>query len=205
MTEKKIIETFYKAIDCLIFEYQKNAFNFLYERDLQSLLFAKLYNFLSGDLIEIKGGYVSAYYPGPIISIKTIPVKSEYPVTQRFDVAILDSNNIKHFDQKEASEKGWKSDPFWCQPVRAAAEIKYYQLGQPLVQKVKGVENDLNKLREYSVKYPRFLGILIIFLQCESLDQDAFLSGQTEWRDENPEVGIFKYVVTPSKTKKYFV
>lgn len=205
MTKMKIIENFYKAIDLLVFEYQKNPFNFLYEKDLQSLLFSNLYSLLSGDSIEINGGYFSANYPGPILKIKTNPVKSEYPVTKRFDVAILDPNNVKHFNQKEASEKGWKSDPFWDQPVRAAAEIKYYQLGQSLVQKVKGVELDRAKLRKYFAQFSHFLGILIVFLQSESLKRDPFCGDQIVSVDEYPEVGLLQYVVTPSKVEKYFV
>lgn len=62
-------------------EYQRNVFNFLFERDLQSLLFSTAYRHFAAESIRMDGGYhgESAYNGKRYID--TIPIKCKYPTS----------------------------------------------------------------------------------------------------------------------------
>lgn len=196
------LDILHDALRNAIHEYQQSPFNFLYERDLQALVFAILYQGFSASRIRINGGYHPGHYGGNDY-IETVPVKSEYPNDWAFDIAIIDGESVENFDPVKARERGWLNDPFWNQPVRAAIEIKYCQLGESVRRKVASVGVGVAKLLEYRDKFPGrpFLGIALAFVQSDALNAKAFCVGQPLPQQGNPPAtGVFRHVVSPSQS-----
>jgi hypothetical protein len=197
---------FHKGIAECLAEYQRAPFNFLFERDLQAILFSSCYRALAGERIRMEGGYhpVAAY--GGQSGIDTIPVKCEYPNSRVFDVALIDGSRLESYDQEVRRQRAWKNDRFWNQHVRAAVEVKYYQLGDILRVKAAGFEKDVKKLMTYAEESPAspFLGIALLFVQSNTLECAKFGVGRPlDSSDSPPEAGIFRYVVTPSSVRRF--
>ncbi len=195
------------SIEDFVSEFQRNVFNFLFERDLQSLLFSTAYHHFAAERIRMHGGFHGEKAYGGKSYIDTIPVKCEYPTSQVFDIALIDSDAVQHCDTALWKQRGWKNDKFWDQPVRAAIELKYYQLGDRIGHKVGVYEADIEKLKRYFHEKPQnlFLGIALICIQTEGLDASPFRVGEAYKQDEPfPQMGVFRYVVTPSSTRMYF-
>jgi hypothetical protein len=122
-------DALHRGIAGLVERYQKNPFDFLYERDLQGMLFALLVKEFEGKSVSMRGGYWPSSDYGEGDTVSTVPVKCEY---HNFDIAIIDPDSVEHFSNKTDWEsRGWKNDRFWRQPVCAAVELKYCQLGDP--------------------------------------------------------------------------
>lgn len=195
------IAFFHKGISSAILRFQKNPFDFLYERDLQGLLFSSLLDAFSGHVIEMNGGYHSVGAYGDVCTIQTVPIKCEYPGNEKFDVALLDHEALRVFDHRIAREEGWKNDVFWNQPVRAAVEIKYCQLNDNLRHRRDGVNSDIEKLRKYSQSRERpFLGISILFIQPANINLSTFIDGNE--MNDDPIEGITKYIVSQKEYRK---
>lgn len=199
------IQYFHEGLYMTVNEFQKNPFNFLYERDLQAYLYKTLYDKFTTQTIKITGGYhndISGLYDD-MNQITTNPVKCEYPISQIFDIAlIVDESRVRHFDSIEKEKKNWKNDTFWDQPVKAAIEIKYFQIGDKLYRKRNEVEKDIKKLNSYVDKSrePQFLGISLLFIQSEkwkSKELKKFYFGKILLSDSFPRAGIYQYIVTP--------
>jgi hypothetical protein len=156
------------------------------------------------------GGYHGAGAYGGKDYIETFPVKCEYPRSRVFDVALIDARSLESFDRAVWKQRGWRNDRFWDQPVRAAIEIKYYQLGDSPRLKRVAVEGDVAKLHQYLDDHPHceFLGIALLCIQsdklAETLDSLPFC-GDTPKADNGPSptAGVFRYVVTPSSVKRF--
>jgi hypothetical protein len=198
------INILHQGIRELIHRFQRHPFDFLYEADLQAILFALLVNQFEDERITMNGGYPgnAGAYNG---FIRTVPVKCEYPGSQRFDISIIDPGAIRHFDSKTALDLGWKNDPFWEQGVRAAVEIKYCQLGDKERRRCAEVECDVEKLRDYlSVRGDRpFLGITLVFIQSAGFKASSFCVGSEIFED--PRDGIARYIVTPDWYRMFAV
>jgi hypothetical protein len=201
----------YRSIEALIGAFQRNPFNFLYEADLRGTLL-HLLTLAFGDTsdIEMRGGYHdSAAYGGNMI-IRTTPAKSEYPTgegLERFDVAIIDRGAVRHYDQAFWEARRFKNDAFWNQPVRAAVELKYCQLGQGLPSQCEATNDDAEKLWSYLGKaereHRRFLGVAMLFVQSsKTLDTIPF-SNQEDRIERDPQEGIVKYLATPSECYRF--
>jgi len=196
---------FHKGINDTITEFQRNPFNFLYEIDIQAFLFASIYKELRGESLQLKGGYhPQTAYPDHN-SISTVPIKCEYPSSKKFDIAIIDDERLKHFDRQKAIQEEPLNDFFWNQPVIAAIEIKYLQLGDSVSKKIKGLKDDAEKLSNHREKNRPFLGIALLFVQSKQFVQsilDIFKEKCPVFSDENlPEDGVFSYIVTPQQTR----
>src|ERR1700730_8022338 len=111
------IGVFHKGIAAAISRFERNPFDFLYERDLQALLFCTLLHEFGDNTIPMKGGYHDSQAYGGSDIVRTVPVKCEYPITSVFDIAIIDSEAVRPFDRAVSQAEGWKSDAFWNQPV----------------------------------------------------------------------------------------
>lgn len=188
----------------LIELYQRNPFNFLYEIDLQARLFALLCDGFGDDVVTMRGGFHDeADYPGGSI-VRTIPVKCEYPSKELFDIALIDSAHIQDFDAGACQRDGWANDRFWDQPVSAAVELKYLQLGDRLESRVHGVDADVDKLRRYLNKDPGrpFLGVALIFIQSANPGAAVPFKAKSE-ASAMPTSGIVKFVVTPTEQWRY--
>lgn len=135
--------------------------SFLFEYDVQGLLFARLFDRLAGSPItwspDRKG------LPGLLnrTALKLNPVKMEYPGGLRFDIAVLDSRT--HSDQKA-----------WTQPVRVAVELKLWQAD---LRTGAHFKDDRVKLENYAAKAKAngsdFTGLCI-----------AFCHHRADWRVE---------------------
>lgn len=205
MNHMKLLQT---TITDFVSEYQRNVFNFLFERDLQSLLFSTAYRHFADESIRMRGGYHGKSAYGGEDYIDTIPIKCEYPTSQVFDIALIDPDTIMHYDKALYEQNNWKNDKFWDQPVCAAIELKYYQLGDSYSRKVWEVEKDVAKLTVYHKRrgdtQRSFLGIALICIQTEQLKSSGFCVGTTlESSVSFPKTGIYRYIVTPSSVTKY--
>lgn len=130
-------------------------------------------------------------------------MKCEYPISRGFDVAIIDSEAVEHFDRSRCQQQRWKNDRFWNQRVRAAIELKYYQLGDKTQHRLDSIERDVEKLRQYleNDRGHRFLGISLLFIESQTLDSSPFHIGN-EIRND-PSEGIARYVVTPGEWRRF--
>lgn len=205
MNHMNLLQT---TITDFISEYQRNVFNFLFERDLQSLLFSTAYRHFANESIRMRGGYHGKSAYGGNDYIDTIPIKCEYPTSQVFDIGLIDSEAIQDYNEIQCKQQNWKNDKFWDQAVRAAIELKYYQLGDSYSRKVWEVEKDVAKLTEYlkerdGLQHP-FLGIALICTQTKQLDPSKFCVGKPlESSELFPTTGIYRYIVTPSSVMKF--
>ena len=200
------ITMLHKAIADFILEYQSNPFNFLFERDLQSLLFATAYKRFTKVKIRMRGGYHGLEAYGGKDYIETIPIKCEYPTSRIFDIAMIDAELVEGYDPAVWQRHNWKNDRFWDQRVRAAIELKYLQLGDANSRKAVDVSIDVNKLTDYRKESPRrrFLGISLTCIQSAKLDARPFCVGEPLMSQRYmPQTGIYRYVVTPTATMRF--
>jgi hypothetical protein len=135
--------------------------SFLFERDVQGLLFARLFDRLAGSPVtwspEKKG------LPGLLnrAALRLNPVKTEYPGGLLFDVAVL---GLETYPNLKA----------WFQPVRIAVELKLWQAD---LRTGYHFDRDKKKLETYAEKAMsegrRFTGLCI-----------AFCHHRADWRVE---------------------
>ncbi|MEX8516431.1 hypothetical protein [Leptothrix ochracea] len=176
----KYLKKIRKSINNFITEFQDNPYNFLYEADLQAILFSIAYSNLKTDQIALHGGYHNTkYYPTDGI-ISTSPVKCEYPGSARFDIAFIDRDDIDGYDAKTWEERGWRNDRFWELPVCAAIELKYMQIGEKAQYKLNGCRKDLEKLRIYSEQTKEFIGISMLLIQSDKQFHETLSSGMSD-------------------------
>lgn len=152
----------------LVEDFQSNPFDYLYEADIQAMLFAKAREEFKSERVSMEGGYHSPSIFQGRYEISTTPVKCEYPSSERFDIAVIDPRRVESYDRERWLAQGWKNDRFWGQPLCAAVEIKYMQLGDRLNPCVAGLNTDLKKLASYQVDDPEFCGIAMLFVQAQA-------------------------------------
>ncbi len=194
-----------KSVTELIGDFQLNPFDYLYERDIQAALFSKAYSNFKDERISMIGKFHPAEnYPADGI-VRTIPVKCEYPGSQKFDIAVIDANSIESFDLVKGKTLGWKNDRFWEQPVCAAIELKFMQLGDNEKDRVVGFQNDIKKLEQFGLKLcensnRKFLGISMLFIQSYARHPEI------SWEDmralkgvDEVGSGIYGAIISPSK------
>jgi|GEM_PF-6376398 len=202
------LKLFHRGISESLAEFQGAPFDFLCERDLQAVVFWSCRRAFTGKRIRMQGGYHNAAAYGGLSWIETVPVKCEYPNSRLFDVALIDATCLEAYDPEIWRQRNWKNDRFWDQRVRAAIEIKYIQLGDSMRTKAQGFDADVSKLMAYahtSLDVP-FLGIALLFVQSDALDCSKFCVGTPlSSRSVEPEVGIYRYIVTPSLVRRFKV
>lgn len=198
------LETLKSSIVDVIDDFRSNPFDFLYEADIQAALFAEARKRFYPEKVEMKGGYLPPeFYPEGYV-VKTTPVKCEYPSGQRFDIAVIDHLRAEHYERARWQEKNWKSDRFWGQPLRAAVEIKYMQLGDRPNHRRAGLLADLSKLRGYRNADPQFSGIAMLFVQSDLQYSEMFCKDMTKLEGiSEVDNGIYAAVIGPSKDSWY--
>jgi len=145
-----------------------NPFDFLKEADIQSLLFARLYDAIQ-EKIPIERKTKGSF-------IEMSPVKTEYTTDpriysqDRLDIVILDSRQAVGFHdfKKKYPSVYVNNEVLWRQEASVAIEIKYCQLGDKLKDKFSLMLNDLERLRKYAEQVRRdqdFVGIALLFIQ----------------------------------------
>jgi len=103
---------FHKGIAAAISRFQGNPFDFLYERDLQALVFAHLLREFAEERIPMAGGVHGSHAYGGSDTVQTVPVKCEYPNPGVFDIAIIDPHAVRPFDRERWQREGLKNDAF---------------------------------------------------------------------------------------------
>lgn len=189
------IAALHRSITKLVRRFQCNPFDFLYERDLQATLFALLVEEFGDEKITMQGGFWKAVEYGESSTIRTIPVRCEYPSSTRFDISIIDPETVRAYDKARWQTEGLKNDAFWNQPVLAAVELKYCQIGdRPGLRKAECTV-DTEKLRRYLEERGErtFCGISVLFIQSVSVAPE-FLEGTK--LDEPPQSGLARYVIS---------
>ena len=207
------IANLHSAIEELVVRFQRNPYDFLYESDLQSMLFSLLERRFADEKIAMTGGYWPSADYGGRETIYIIPVKSEYPLDggpgrgQRFDIALIDPSTVRNYDPEIWPSAGLKNDAFWTQPVLAAVELKYLQLGEDRRQRRRGCDDDVGKLCRYLSwrGHNTFLGLSILFIQSQSVD--ARFAFDDDWvpRSGQPTSGLARYIISPSEFLKFSV
>lgn len=200
-------QIFCLGIARFISEFQQKPFQFLYERDLQAVLFTRLYDLFQNHPIQLVGGYHLKEEYGRSHRVKTVPVHCEQG--SHFDIALLDKKSLIPFSRTVSAEEKWKNDKFWRQPLCAAAELKYYQLGDVASDRVKGLRNDFAKLETYGNMNSRFLGLALLFIQSHRRDVfksafprlalQAMLISPDKFTQMTRKGGIYRIAITPSE------
>lgn len=132
------------VIKKVVEDFQESPFDYLYESDLQAVLFTRLFDRLREEKINISSSSRGKKDPPEHLTIN--PVKSEYPSGTRFDVAIVDANSSKEH-------------LVWNHDVLVAIEIKLCQKDGTGCS----VRDDLTKLAKYASGKPGFLGLSLMF------------------------------------------
>lgn len=90
----------------------------------------------------------------------------------------------------------------WNKNVRAAVEIKYYQLTDRDDSRVTGFQADIAKLRRYLENKnsgSSFLGLAIMFIQDEKLLRDSLKTKYQMSNSSRPTTGIHSMLITPKE------
>ena len=152
-TDAMLINQLKQAISGTVSEFMANPVDFLYESDIQSLLFANLRHEMREVRYKSEAKDVELLFK----SVRSVnPVKTEYPLTpsgskERFDVAVL-------------SEKQDPAFRIWNQFCRIGIELKLWQTDGTGVSRF----DDFEKLRLYrgvcNDNGCPFTGIAMIFV-----------------------------------------
>lgn len=147
-----------EAIQMLAKDFQDAPFDYLYESDVRSRLYAGIFDRMRTEPLSIESRGVRKDDPTRSVTIN--PVKSEYPSGTRFDIAIING-------------PGDSNRRIWNHRVNIAIEIKLWQ-----VDGTGGsVRYDLSKLAQY--RFDRkdgrpFLGLSLLFCH-PGVQYDAYL------------------------------
>jgi len=176
-----------EEIDCLANRFLKHPYDYLYEADLRSVLFTKMFE--RSGRVKIKGGFIDgdkdAYGGGT--SIETNLVKCEYPSNTRFDIAVIDDAHINNGVNP-------KNDKFWVQPVKVGIELKLWQYGMDI-----DIWKDIHKLNNYHHpdKSP-ITGLALVFIHPSIQVMDNWehpkaelVNNITEWNQQ----AVYLYLV----------
>lgn len=191
------ITALHRGVAELVRRFQCNPFDFLYERDLQATLFTILVEEFGDEKITMQGGFWKTTEYGESTTIRTVPVRCEYPGSRshQFDIAIIDPETVRAYDKAQWQVEGLMNDAFWNQPILAAVELKYCQVGdRPGLRKAQCAV-DIEKLRRYLEERGKriFCGISLLFIQSASVAPE-FLEGTK--LDEAQQSGLARYVVS---------
>lgn len=178
-----------EATDCAVREvihaFQKNPYQFLYESDLQSSLYAAIKKLLPGTVSVQGTGH-------PLANYELAPVYTEYG--QRIDIACLDVESAQaHPTRIHAGI----DTHIWELPVLVGIEIKYRKLGDRYICIDKCLA-DHDKLIALRVDNPLVLG----FIQ-HAQDVDCFFDtmhdrwARTQPTDADPLWGVI--IIAPNK------
>ena len=180
------IQNVFSTLAGFVKQFQANPYVFLYESDLQGILFSKL---LEGDsaLLDLQtSDAFRRQFNNDRTKITTSVWKTEYPSGIRYDIAAIDRERCG-------------SDRYpWNQPVSIAMEIKYWWDGNVATPN-SVLESDIQKLeRGFRENVISRAGIAVLFLQIEA-DHEAFSDGCTSWNDLKQVSGVTEVVVSPSR------
>lgn len=194
------LETLKSSIVDVVDDFRRNPFDFLYEADIQAALFAKAREKFDQERVEMKGGYRPPEFYPEGCAVRTTPVKCEYPSGQRFDIAVIDQRRVEHYEKEKWERNKWKNDRFWGQPLCAAVEIKYMQLGDRLNHRAAGLMADIKKLRAYKDKDPQFSGIALLFVQSDLQFSEMLCGDMTKIESiSSVRNGIYAAIIGPTK------
>ncbi|UCE24796.1 MAG: hypothetical protein JSU74_01735 [Candidatus Zixiibacteriota bacterium] len=158
-------------------EFQRSPFDFLYESDIQGLLYSRLREELKDDVTGMEAG---TYYPDHFEKreqVKTSIVKTEYPsavkglgLPGRFDIAVL--NDEKSYRRVDINIEGLANEIFWNLPVTIGLEIKLFRPGDKISYMFNRFRADIEKLESYSKKvespfFGRALLFVLSYMKCE--------------------------------------
>jgi hypothetical protein len=183
--------------------FRENTFHFLYESDIQAFLFYELFKSINKNIMIEYDVYSRDNYKQERF-IETSIVKTEYPTTTRFDLAIIDDSSNYHKDdvKKIRTDNELKNEAFWSLPVKIGIEIKYCQLGQKPFDIFNLLKKDLEKLSRYPKNGREFHGIGLLFFQSYS-DKIQFEINDI-LNQEVPELkeGIEFWIIPPGGIEK---
>jgi|SRR5690606_36244956 len=143
-------------------EFRSNTFDFLYESDIKSRIFSKLYDSFK-ESIQAEAKYHSAKNYREEGLINTSRVKSEYPSRKLFDISILKQNNQIYTNELDPILL--QNDIFWILPISIALQLKYLQLGDNPIRKVKDFLSDIFSLKAEIINGKLDYGYALFFIQ----------------------------------------
>ena len=156
LSNADVLEYTVKSISSVINSFQKNTYSFLYESDIQAMIFAKARGCLP-QTIKINGtGNPLHKYEIPIVN-------TEY--YKKIDIVCLD---VSASNSREAKTHKGLDMGMYDLPIQIGVEIKYRKQGDCFTYNK--CENDLEKLRKMNVKIP----IIIGFIQNKESVDDFF-------------------------------
>lgn len=169
--------------------FRREPASFLFEADVQALLFGRLFDRLSDSTIAWDPATKGLPGLAQDTALKLNPVKMEYPAGRLFDIAVLETSTYP--DQKA-----------WTQPVRVGVELKLWQAdGKTGCH----FDRDRLKLEEYlhlaEAEGRAFTGLCLAFCHSRQDWRMAQWAGQADLVDaeerlELPNHGIRTLVIS---------
>jgi hypothetical protein len=193
-TDAILIHQLKQAISETVSEFMANPVDFLYESDIQSLLFVKLRQEMREIRYKSEAKEVELLFK----SVRSInPVKTEYPLIPsglngRFDVAVL-------------SEKHDPAFRIWKQFCRIGIELKLWQSDGTGVSRFDDFERLQSYRRVCNDNRRRFTGIAMIFVHPGAEQWIKDVSGGVESEVSFPCDDVVFQVVDSSFPRWYEV
>jgi len=199
--ERRYLSELRGAFEEVINEFRENPASFLMESDLQGLLFAALFKRLRGMAVPATATdkrWNAVQANGRLL---TNPARSQYPsyfppknktrrpADSHFDIAVVSQHLI--------------DEHAWHQPMRAAIEIKFWQVIPPY----RRWEPDRGKLRRYHAgarnKGRPFTGVCLVFSHKERTSaQWGKIDSVNPDSLSPPENGVIVWGITPGPVRK---
>jgi hypothetical protein len=168
--EQPYLDAVTSALRDVAATFRQQPESFLFEADVQALLFARLFDGLHRYPISWQSADLGMPGFGDRRAFTLNPVKAEFPAGTRFDLALL----------AQHAQAGVKA---WSQPVRVGIEIKLWQADQRTGARIARDWQKLQRYRELAGKLQRpFTGLCV-----------AFCHSRSDWRLKqwiSPEDGI---------------
>jgi len=202
LDQNLIISNIISSVNYIIELFQENPFNFLYESEIQAVLYSKL-NADANKKIELPVEMEESLKEIGKDSITTNIVRAEYPSGKRFDIAII------HPDSKRHRGKGDLNEAFWNENILGAIELKYCQLHQGHFVQLMGFKDNLKKLEEFKNPESRFelkIGLALLFVQERQISEYYVEKAGLELVEitQIEQISVIEgYIIT--KDKKYKV
>jgi len=185
VTNASILNSTYEAISELVKEFRDAPYMYLYESDIQSILFAKIKERVPNKITIIGSDSPCKEYDLSIVN-------TEY--LSRIDIACID---VERVSAVEISKHKGCDIHIYKLPVHIGIEIKYRKMGDRFG--ITSCVSDLEKLNNLNITCPIVLG----FIQNDS-DIDNFIAdipdtyNLTEVSDINTESKA--HIISPSTT-----
>jgi hypothetical protein len=186
------------VIEDLVIGFQRDPEAYSEDTDIRRDLYSAIYRHFSEAGLQFrlpKPDLAIAYYPERG-SVTLTPVKTAYPVKEKFDVAVLDPQSVRPLSPDESTEEGTRYNRYWEQPVAAGLQIHLCKPDQQAEKYFRKLKNNLKEFAQYAETVPsEFTGLSLLLVQGEvdGLSESALPEGPGIFARVVAENGIFAW------------